>query len=85
MSGPRHLDTLTTRGSLACYTGEAGEAAGARDQYAALLATEEQMLGPGHPDTLTTRHSLAGHSEQKIVLRQRRISYRLCAVLRPVR
>ena len=38
--------------------GEAGDAAGARDQFAALLPMSEQVSGPEHPDTLTTRHEL---------------------------
>ena len=40
-------------------TGEAGDAAGARDQLAALLPIRERVLGPEHPDTLTTRNQLA--------------------------
>ncbi|HXZ74556.1 MAG TPA: ATP-binding protein, partial [Streptosporangiaceae bacterium] len=35
--GPEHEDTLTARRDLANWTGWAGDAAGARDQYAALL------------------------------------------------
>jgi hypothetical protein len=35
--GAEHPDTLTDRANLACYTGEAGDAAGARDQFAALV------------------------------------------------
>jgi Tetratricopeptide repeat len=35
------------------------DAAGTRDQYAALLPIQERVLGPEHPDTLTTRHRLA--------------------------
>ena len=35
--GPEHPDTLTARADLARWTGEAGDAAGARDQFAALL------------------------------------------------
>jgi len=34
-------------------------AAGARDQLAALLPTQERVLGPEHPDTLNARHNLA--------------------------
>jgi hypothetical protein len=34
-------------------------AAGARDQYAALLPIFERVLGPEHPDTLTSRANLA--------------------------
>ena len=37
------------------WTGEAGDAAAARDQFAALLPVRERVLGPEHPDTLTAR------------------------------
>jgi hypothetical protein len=56
---PEHLDTLAARSQLAHWTGEAGDAAAARDQYAALLPIEERVLGPEHPATLNTRSSLA--------------------------
>ena len=56
---PSTRDTLATRHDLACWTGEAGDAAGARDQFAALLPIRERVLGPEHPETLTTRHNLA--------------------------
>ena len=59
MSGPEHPDTLIVRGNLARWTGEAGDAAGARDQYAALLPVRERVSGPEHPDTLTVRGNLA--------------------------
>jgi hypothetical protein len=42
--------------------GEAGNAAAARDQFAALLPIEEQILGPEHPGTLTTRDNLANYT-----------------------
>jgi Tetratricopeptide repeat len=57
--GPEHPSTLTTRGYLAYWTGKAGDAAGARDQFAALLLIHEQVLGSEHPDTLTIRAMLA--------------------------
>ena len=57
--GPEHPDTLTVRAGLARWTGEAGDAAGARDQFAALLPICERVLGPEHPDTLTVRVGLA--------------------------
>ena len=57
--GPEHPDTLITRDNLACWTGQAGDAAGARDQLAALLPIRERVLGPEHPDTLTARSYLA--------------------------
>ena len=60
--GPEHRDTLTARGNLADWTGQAGDAAGARDQLAALLPTFERVLGPEHPHTLTTRGNLAAWS-----------------------
>ena len=57
--GPEHPDTLITRANLARWTGEAGDAAGARDQYAALLPVYERVRGPEHPHTLAARHDLA--------------------------
>jgi hypothetical protein len=54
-----HPGTLTTRHDLAHWTREAGDAAGARDQFAKLLPIRERVLGPEHPATLTTRHDLA--------------------------
>ncbi|WP_396697365.1 LuxR C-terminal-related transcriptional regulator [Microbispora tritici] len=56
---PEHPDALATRSSLARWTGEAGDAAAARDQYAALLPIIERVHGPEHPDALATRSSLA--------------------------
>jgi hypothetical protein len=58
-NGPEHEQTLAARSNLAYWTGEAGDAAGARDQFAALLPVRQQVLGPEHPDTLTTRLALA--------------------------
>ena len=57
--GPEHPDTLVTRHELARWTGEAGDAAAARDQYAALLPLRERVSGPDHPDTLAARGDLA--------------------------
>jgi hypothetical protein len=57
--GPEHRDTLAARVPLASWAGEAGDAAGARDQYAALLPIYERVQGPEHPDTLVVRASLA--------------------------
>ena len=45
--------------NLARWTGEAGDAAAARDQFAALLPVRERVLGPEHPDTLSARGNLA--------------------------
>jgi hypothetical protein len=57
--GAKHPDTLAARGNLASWTGRAGDAAGARDQFAALLPIRERVMGPEHPVTLTTRANLA--------------------------
>ncbi|RSM38071.1 hypothetical protein DMB66_59230, partial [Actinoplanes sp. ATCC 53533] len=56
--GPDHPDTLIVRANLAGWTGEAGDVAAARDQYAALLPISERVLGPDHPDTLATRNNV---------------------------
>ena len=57
--GPEHPDSLAARNNLTFWTGRAGDAAGARDQFAVLLPIRERVLGPEHPDTLTTRANLA--------------------------
>ena len=57
--GAEHPDTLAARAELARCTGKAGDAAGARDQFAALLPVYERVLGPEHPDTLAARSNLA--------------------------
>jgi hypothetical protein len=59
VSGPEHPDTLAGRGSLALWTGHAGNAAGARDQFAALVPVDERVLGPDHRETLRARANLA--------------------------
>ena len=48
-----------TRADLAHWTGEAGDAAAAREMFAELLPVREQVSGPDHPDTLATRANLA--------------------------
>ena len=53
--GPEHRQTLAARSNLAFWTGKAGDAAGARDQYAVLLPIEERVLGPQHPNSLADR------------------------------
>ena len=58
--GAEHPGTLIARAKLAFWAGEAGDAAAARDQYAALLPVFERVLGAEHPDTLATRADLAG-------------------------
>ena len=51
---------MTTRANGGRWIGEAGNAAGARDQFATLLPVMERVLGPGHPLTLSARSNLAG-------------------------
>jgi len=57
--GPEHSLTLAARGNLASLTGEAGDAAGAREMSAALLPVDERVLGPEHLLTLGARVNLA--------------------------
>ena len=64
MQGPEHPDTLTTRASLARWTGEAGDAAGARDQFAALLPVVERIFGREDAYTLIARASLAAWTQR---------------------
>ena len=44
---------------LAYWTGCAGDAAAAREQFAALLPSYEDVLGPEHPETLALWYQLA--------------------------
>jgi hypothetical protein len=62
--GPAHPRTLDARQELAFWTGRAGDAAGARDQHAALLPVYQRVLGPEHPDTLMVRSNLASWTGQ---------------------
>lgn len=57
--GPDHPDTLTARSDLAELTGDAGDAAAARDQLTMLLPAIERVLGAEHPKTLIARTRLA--------------------------
>jgi hypothetical protein len=57
--GSEHPATLPSRHSLARWTGEAGDVAGARDQFAALVPIQERVLGAEHPETLNARRNLA--------------------------
>ncbi len=47
------------RYQLARWTGEAGDAAAARDAYRELLPVQERVSGAEHPHTLTVRYQLA--------------------------
>ena len=50
---------MTARGHVAFWTGQAGNRAAARDEFAVLLPIREQMSGPEHPDTLYIRQEVA--------------------------
>jgi len=56
---PEHPGALAKRSQLAYSIGKAGDAATARDQFAALLPVAERVFGPEHPDTLAARANLA--------------------------
>ncbi len=62
--GVEHRDTLIARHELAHWTGRVKDAAGARDQYAALLPVHERVFGPEHPDTLIARARLAAWTQR---------------------
>ena len=57
--GPGHPGTLDAHHQLAHWTGKAGDAAAARDQYAALLPVCGRILGPEDPTSLAARYGLA--------------------------
>lgn len=57
--GAEDPDTLAARANLASFTGLAGDAAGARDKFAALLQVRARVLGAEHPETLAARTDLA--------------------------
>jgi hypothetical protein len=50
---------LAARANLAHFTGDAGDAAAARDQLAALVPVLKRISRAEHPDTLATRANLA--------------------------
>ncbi|MEV4175471.1 FxSxx-COOH system tetratricopeptide repeat protein [Nonomuraea sp. NPDC049709] len=58
-AGAEHRSALTARARLARFTGMAGDAAGARDQYTRLRPLFERHFGPTHEQTLTLRVRLA--------------------------
>jgi hypothetical protein len=57
--GPDHPDTLRTRGNIAFWTGECGEAREALRLFKELLPDGEHVLGREHPNTLATRSNIA--------------------------
>ena len=48
-----------SRGSIAAWTGETGDAAAALRLFQDLLPDQERVLGRDHPDTLMTRNNIA--------------------------
>ena len=58
-SRAREEAELPTLEEQARLTGEAGDAAGARDQFAALVPTRVRVSGPEDPETLWARYKLA--------------------------
>ena len=59
MLGPKHAVLREARASLARWTGEAGNAAEARDQLAELLPDVERVFTPDHPETFRVRAHIA--------------------------
>jgi tetratricopeptide (TPR) repeat protein len=55
---PDHPDTLTARGNVAFWTGQAGDANKALELLEALLPDTERVFGPDHPHTLTDRSNI---------------------------
>lgn len=50
---------LTSRGNVASFRGEAGDAAGAAEEFADLVEHMVRVLGEDHPHTLTVRGNVA--------------------------
>ncbi|EKT79090.1 Nephrocystin-3, partial [Rhodococcus opacus M213] len=59
LAGANHPATLSARGHLASWRGEAGDVARAVTEFEALLAAQQRVQGADHPDTLRTRGRLA--------------------------
>jgi hypothetical protein len=57
--GSEHPGALAVRSELAYSIGKGGDAAAARDQFAALLPLCERVLGPEHAETLAVWYQLA--------------------------
>ena len=58
-AGPEHPGALATQSELAYTAGQSGDAAAARDQFAALLPIRERVLGLEHAETLAVWYQLA--------------------------
>ena len=54
-----HFNVLTTRDSIAFWTGESGNAKGALALFQKLLPDQERVLGSDHPNVLRTRDNIA--------------------------
>ncbi|MHB1421816.1 MAG: tetratricopeptide repeat protein [Gemmataceae bacterium] len=80
--GPDHLDTLTSRNSLAWAYRSAGVAADAIRLFEQNLKLLETKLGPDHPDTLACRNNLAnayesaGRTKEAILLHEQILKQR---------
>jgi|SRR6516165_1763281 hypothetical protein len=59
VSAARAVLATSSGDSVASWTGEAGDAAAARNQLAALLPVYDRVFGPVHPETLTARTGVA--------------------------
>ena len=57
--GPDHSSILTTRHSIAAWTGRAGDARGALDLFTALLLDRQRIRGSDHTETLGIRADIA--------------------------
>ena len=57
--GAGHPDTLATRASIAGWTGQCGDPAGALRLYKELLPDVERVYSPAHPYALATRGNIA--------------------------
>jgi hypothetical protein len=54
--GAEHPDTLTSRSSLASWTGRGGDPAAAARMLTDLVPVLDRVLDAEHPDTLSSRH-----------------------------
>jgi hypothetical protein len=72
--GPEHPETLNTIANLTSLAAEMGNAIGAQELYASVLAIRARTLGHEHPDTFQIRAALAiaiGHGGDPASARDR--------------
>ena len=62
--GADHPETLTTRGNIAAFTGETGEAREALRLFLELLPDLTRVLGADYPETLRTRGHIAARTAE---------------------